>query len=313
MLWLVLTFLFFFFRLMPGDYTDLLFRSGANPEAVAAFKEKWGLDEPLYVQYYNYLINFIQFEFGTSLQYQQSVLGYVRQKIFNSFILIAPAITGGYLLGSGMGIFLGNNQGKATEKYGILPVIAIGTVPLFFLGIVFVIIFAGVLNLFPASGMLSPGVPAEYKDAPWWQVYMTRDFLYHYILPFTAIALRYSYMPTLIMRTSIVEVKNQGFTYYNKITGLPKRARLKHLAKHASLPVITLFPVSMTRAIGGLVLIEIVFNWPGIGSALVNAVLARDFPVVQFVFFLVAAFVLIGNFAVDLIYGFIDPRVSVED
>jgi peptide/nickel transport system permease protein len=210
-------------------------------------------------------------------------------------------------------VFLGTNQGKATEKYGVLPIIFIGTIPLFFLGILFVILFAGVLDWFPTSGMLSPGTSAEFGDRSWWRVYLTGDFAYHYVLPFTAIAIRYSYLPSLIMRTSIVEVKNQGFTYYHRITGLSKRKRLKHLAKHASLPVITLFPVSMTRAIGGLVLIEIVFNWPGIGNALVRAVLARDFPVVQFVFFLVAAFVIIGNYLVDIVYGFVDPRVSVEN
>jgi peptide/nickel transport system permease protein len=85
------------------------------------------------------------------------------------------------------------------------------------------------------------------------------------------------------------------------------------MLKHASLPLITLYPVSMTRAIGGLVLIEIVFNWPGIGFTLVQAVLSRDFPVVQFVFFLVAAFVIVANFGVDIIYGIIDPRVSVGE
>jgi peptide/nickel transport system permease protein len=313
MLWLVLTFLFFFFRLMPGSYTDLLVQGGATPETVAAFEERWGLNDPLHIQYVRYLINFIALDFGESLQFQQSVWEYVSRKIFNSLILVAPGITAGYLLGSSIGVFLGTNQGKATEKYGVLPIIFIGTIPLFFLGILFVILFAGVLDWFPTSGMLSPGTSAEFGDRSWWRVYLTGDFAYHYVLPFTAIAIRYSYLPSLIMRTSIVEVKNQGFTYYHRITGLSKRKRLKHLAKHASLPVITLFPVSMTRAIGGLVLIEIVFNWPGIGNALVRAVLARDFPVVQFVFFLVAAFVIIGNYLVDIVYGFVDPRVSVEN
>lgn len=313
LLGIILTFLFFFFRLMPGNYTDLLARGGASAEAIAAFEERWGLNDPLHVQYIQYIANFVTLDFGESLQYNQSVWNYVKIKILNSLILVGPGITAGYVIGSGLGVLFGTSQGDVIEKYGVLPIIFIGTIPLFFLGILFVIIFAGILEWFPTSGMLSPGTSAEYADSRWWQIYLTKDFVIHYVLPFTAIAVRYSYTPSLIMRTSIIEVKNQGFSYYHRITGLPKRKRLKHLAKHASLPVITLFPVSMTRAIGGLVLIELVFNWPGIGNALVEAVLARDFPVVQFVFFLVAAFVIIGNYVVDLVYGFIDPRVAVDN
>jgi len=115
------------------------------------------------------------------------------------------------------------------------------------------------------------------------------------------------------MRTSVVEILGQDFAYFQRATGLPKINRMKHLAKHASLPVITLYPVSMTRAIGGLVLLETVFNWPGIGLALIEAVLDRDIPVVQFVFFLVAAFVVFGNFVVDIVYGYIDPRISIDE
>ena len=88
--------------------------------------------------------------------------------------------------------------------------------------------------------------------------------------------------------------------------------QLRHIGKHSILPVITVYPISMTRAISGLVLIELVFNWPGIGLALVDAVLARDFPVVQFVFFLTAAFVILANFVIDVLYGVIDPRIDVE-
>ena len=113
------------------------------------------------------------------------------------------------------------------------------------------------------------------------------------------------------MRTSVVEVSGQDFAYYHRVKGLAKSTQLHHIMKHASLPVITLFPVSMTRAIGGLVLVELVFNWPGVGSFLVDAVLFRDFPVVQFVFFLVAIWVILGNYVVDIVYGIIDPRVAV--
>jgi peptide/nickel transport system permease protein len=114
------------------------------------------------------------------------------------------------------------------------------------------------------------------------------------------------------MRTSVVETLGQDFSFYHRMTGMPKFQRMANIAKHSSLPVITVYPATMTRAIGGLVLIETVFNWPGIGFALVQAVLARDFPVVQFVFIVIAAFVISANFLVDVLYARIDPRVGVE-
>jgi peptide/nickel transport system permease protein len=135
----------------------------------------------------------------------------------------------------------------------------------------------------------------------------------HYILPFTAVFLRYLYLPSLIMRTSIVEVLDQDFVLYQRLVGRSKLNRLRQLAKHASLPVLTIYPISMTQAISGLILIETVFNWPGLGFELFKAILNRDFPVLQFVFFIIAVFIIISNFLIDILYGVIDPRVSIDD
>jgi len=313
-LWvLIVAFLFFFFRLMPGDITSLMVHEGADQETIRAFEEKWGLDDPLYVQFWDYMINVFQFDFGDSLQYEASVWEYTSIRIFNSFILIAPGITLGYILGSVWGATIGNIDRPKIEEYGIALAVFVGTFPIFFIGLVFIIVFANNIEFLPTSGILSPEISRAYSDHPWWRQYLTTDFAFHFILPFSVIALRYSSQPALLMRTSMDEVMGQGFSYYNRITGLPKRTRLAHLMRHASLPVITFYPLSMSRAIGGLVLLEYVFSWPGVGSALVGAVFARDYPVVQFIFILVATFILIGNFVVDIVYSIVDPRVSLED
>ncbi len=311
MLWLVLTLLFFFFRLMPGDFTDLMLAGGADPESVESFREEWGLNDPLYVQYWTYLVNFVQLDVGTSIQYRVPVWDHVKIRIFNSFILIAPAITAAYIIGSIVGLIAGRNRGSLFEKYGVLPFIIAGTFPSFFIAIVLVVVFAGWFGWFPTSGMYTPGTRGD--EAAWYSVYFTFDFAAHYVLPFTAVFLRYLYLPTLIMRTSVVEVLGQDFSFYRRMTGVSKFKQRMHTARHASLPVLTLYPVSMTRALGGLVLIEFVFNWPGIGRTLIEAVMARDVPVVMFVFFLIAFFIIIANFIIDIVYGVIDPRVSVTD
>jgi peptide/nickel transport system permease protein len=313
MLWLILTFLFFFFRQMPGSFLDIMLIGGASPEQIAQIKEQWGLNDPLYIQYLRYLVNFVTGDVGTSLSARIPVWELVQMRIFNSFILVAPGITAGFLIGSTVGTLLGIKRGSRFERGGIGFMIFLGTLPIFFLSIIMLMIFSGWLDWFPTSGMLSTMNTGAFEGAAWWKPYTTTDFLLHYTLPLIVITLRYSGLPALIMRTSVVEVMGQDFIYYHRITGLNKLSRIKHVAKHASLPVLTVYPVTMTRAVGGLVLLEVVFDWPGIGFTLVKAVLNRDFPTIQFVFFLVAAFVLIGNLVVDILYGVIDPRVSVDD
>jgi peptide/nickel transport system permease protein len=312
MLWLVLTFLFFLFRLMPGSYSDLMLFRGASPEQVAAFRAKWGLDDPIYVQYVRYLGNALQLDFGHSLQTREPVIQFVKMKIFHSAILIVPAVLFSYSLGSALGTIMGMNRGSLLERYGIVPLIFLGSFPAFFTAIMLIIIFANGLNWFPTSGYISPGVSIEYADSAWWRIYFTESFAMHYVLPFTAVVFRYLYLPALIMRTSVVDILSEDFVDYFNITKLSKTKQRLNIGKHASLPVITLLPISLSRAIGGLVLIEVVFNWPGIGFELVNAVLRRDYAVVQFVFLLIAAFIIIGNFIVDIAYGVIDPRISIS-
>jgi len=308
LLFLIVTFLFFFFRAMPGSYADLLIYRGADPETVAALRAQWGLDDPLHVQYVNYLKNFVSLDMGVSRQFRVPVWDYVNKRILNSFILIAPAITFAYVVGSLIGTLQGTRRGTWFERISVPAIILPGAFPSFFIAMVLVIVFSTWLGLFPAQGMTAP----EVYDV-WWHRYFTWSFATHYVLPFTAVVLRYLLLPTMIMRASVVEVRSQDFFRYQRMVGLSNARRFRHLMKNASLPVITLYPVSMTRAIGGLVLIEVVFNWPGIGNALIEAVLSRDVPVVQFLFILIAIFIVFGNFLVDVVYGVIDPRVEIGD
>jgi peptide/nickel transport system permease protein len=310
--------LFVAFRLMPGDYTSIFAQSGAGPETIDRMKAKWGLDDPLYVQYLRYVGNMLTADVGVSFRFGVDVWDLTKWRLLNSFILVGPAITAAYLVGGIFGGVLGNRRGTNVEKWGISGSILIGAAPAFFTGIILIIVGVDVLNLFPTGGAVSTDTLRTLSEQSNGNVtpldyYQTADFWWHYILPFATIFIKYLYFPTLIMRTNVVEMSDQGFMFYHRLTGITSFDELGKLIKHSSLPVITLYPVSMTRAIGGMVLVEVVFNWPGIGSLLIDSVLARDFPVVQFVFFLVAVWVILGNFAVDVIYGIIDPRVRAGD
>jgi len=313
LLWVVLSLIFVFFRLMPGDFTDFLLYQGANEETIRVTREKWGLDDPLYVQYWNYMMNIMTLDAGTSFQTREPVWQYIRFKLFNTAILALPGITLAYIVGGVLGSLIADKRGSRFERIVITAVTIIGSFPAFFTAILLMIVFGVWLGLFPTGGLISSETRSLYQNAPWWRIYLTKDFLLHYTLPLTAIMLRVLLGPTLIMRTSTVEVTGQDFAYYQKVSGLPYLKRLRHLGRHAVLPLITLYPISLVQAVSGLVLVEVVFNWPGIGWALIQAIGFRDFPVVQLVFFLVAAMVIVANFGIDIFYGVIDPRVSVED
>jgi len=284
---------------------------GASPESIAAFEQKWGLNDPLYLQYVRYTMNLIQGDLGNSIRFQQPVWKLVQMKIFHTLILVAPGITSAYLIGSIYGTLAGMKRGSFLEKYGSIPILFFGAFPSFVTSIFLVIIFSGWLNIFPSSGLMNVRLYNELGEVAWWRPYLSTDFLSHYALPYFAILIRYTYFPSLLMRTSVVEVADQPFMFYHKITGLSRIEYLKRLAHHSSMPLVTMYPISLTRAIGGLVLIETVFNWPGIGVTLIQSVVARDFPVMMFVFFIIASFVIIANYLVDLFYVIIDPRLDI--
>ena len=308
LVFVVATFLFFIFRMMPGDYATMMAQQGAGPEEMEALREQWGLNEPLHVQYFRYLANLLTGEAGTSRATNQPVVSYILPYLANSLILIIPAIIISFLLGSLYGGLLGIKSGTKLERYGIFPPTIVGTTPDFFIGMVVIFVFATQLGLLPTGGIASAET-YQLTDSNW-EIYATADFWLHYIAPFLAIVLKYLYYPALVMRGSVVEVSGQEFQRYKKLAGLDPFMRFRSLLKHASLPVITLLPPVTATAISGLVLIEIVFNWPGIGKLVFDSVLERDTPVIQFVFLLIAIWIIFGNLVVDVLYTVIDPRIS---
>lgn len=308
LIWGIASFLFIAFRMMPGDYATMLAGDGASPEYVEQVREDWGLNDPLYVQYWEFITNLATGDAGESRATGDPVFEFVGTSLANSMVLVLPAILTAYFIGSIYGTILGMTKNELLEKYGIIPPTVIGTMPQFFFGILLIVVMAGWLDLFPTGGIASLETHRQTNSV--WELYMTTDFVRHYVLPFLTITVALLYYPTLVMRSSVMEVKGQEFTHYRRVMGVGPRVRFKHIMKHASLPVITLLPSWTATSISGLVVIEMVFNWPGIGSALLAAVLARDTPVLQAVFLLVAIWIIVGNFLVDIFYTVVDPRIT---
>ncbi|MFB6170603.1 MAG: ABC transporter permease [Haloarculaceae archaeon] len=309
LIWAIATALFLAFHLMPGDYATQLLRGGASAEQVQRVRETWGLNEPLYVQYFDWLKNMLMGNAGTSHQFGRPVVDVVAGALRNSLVLAIPGVIVAFIVGSLYGTLMGNNPDSKLDRYGILAPNLVGTTPDFFVAIVLLFVFVEVLGWFPAGSIASIEV---VKQTSGLGLFLTASFWYHYTLPFLTIVIKYMYYPTLVMRGSVVEVRNQEFATYQRLLGLGSWTRFKHIMKHASLPVITVLPAVTATSISGLVLIEFVFNWPGIGQLLFKSVLARDTPVIQFVFLLIAIWIVLGNFVVDIVYTIVDPRITIE-
>lgn len=306
-LWVVATILFFLFRLMPGDPTVAYIDTNFNEEQVRQLKRSFGLDRPLHEQYVLYLGNLAVGEFGDSFHQKQPVLKVLLSVLPNTIILTLTSLFVAYVFGSLAGAWLAWRRGTWVEGVMIPLVLTLRAAPEFWLGMVLLSIFGFQLGWFPSGGANSAG--AFYTSE--WQRITSADFLRHLVLPAATLALYLQGLPLLLMRSNMLDVMSEDFITMARMKGLSTRAIvLRHAARNALLPVATAFALGFGASIGGNVVIETVFSWPGLGRLLVSAVAASDYPVAQGAFFIISVVLVVMNFVADLLYSALDPRVS---
>ena len=306
-LWVVATILFFLFRLMPGDPTVAYIDTNFNEEQVRQLKRSFGLDRPLHEQYVLYLGNLAVGEFGDSFHQKQPVLKVLLSVLPNTIILTLTSLIVAYVFGSLAGAWLAWRRGTWVEGVMIPLVLTLRAAPEFWLGMVLLSIFGFQLGWFPSGGANSAG--AFYTSE--WQRITSADFLRHLVLPAATLALYLQGLPLLLMRSNMLDVMSEDFITMARMKGLSARAIvLRHAARNALLPVATAFALGFGASIGGNVVIETVFSWPGLGRLLVSAVAASDYPVAQGAFFIISVVLVVMNFVADLLYSALDPRVS---
>lgn len=302
----IATILFFLFR-QVGSPIGLHISDNMSPEQIRAVRASFGLDEPLYVQFLNYLGNIVTLEFGHSFYYSSPVQDIVVERLYNSLFLTVPSILIGYFFGVLGGVYLGWNRGNYKERFGLTLALVFRSTPRFWLGLVLLFVFGSVFGLFPMSGMLPPGT--EFDS--YLQLVTMPAFYNHIVLPIVSMTLYLMGLPLLLMRTSLFEVINEDFIEIVRAKGATERRIMyRHAARNALLPVTTAFGVAIGYSFGGNLLVETVFSYPGIGRLMVNSVFRGDFPVAQFSFLMMAGVILLMNLVVDLLYGYLDPRVT---
>jgi peptide/nickel transport system permease protein len=275
-------------------------------EVKADLREKWGLDRPLIPdQLVAYIASLAQGDLGLSYKYRgQPVTEVIGSRVWPTVILFGLGEIIAIVAGMALGAYAGWRRGGAVDYVGNGLSLILYSTPYFVLGMFLLVIFATGLGWFPTFGMLTPG--AQY-DSFFEQLL---DFLHHLVLPLATVSLGLIGLYSILMRSSIIETLSEDYVQTARAKGLPDDRVLRtHALPNALLPAVTIVAIQFGYVIAGAITAEIVFNWPGLGTLTVDALAARDYPVLQGIFLLLAVSVVIANLAADLVYSMLDPRV----
>lgn len=285
---LVVTFAFVVLRL-SGDPALIILGPETPPEAIAAFRKSWGLDDPLWEQYFRYFIAIAQGELGRSMRDGRAAIDLVSERIPATLALTLPALALKLGIGIPAGIFAALHRGSLADRAIMLMSVAGFTVPSFVLGLVLVLVFAVQLGWLPSGG---------------------QDSWRHAILPVLTLGIGGAAVLARFTRSAMLEVLGQPYIPTASAKGVPWRhVVMGHALPNAAIPTVTIIGFMVGSLIAGAVVVESVFSWPGVGRLLVVAVANRDLAVVQCILLLVAATMVAANLTVDFLYGFLDPRL----
>lgn len=305
-LFAIATFNFLLFRILPGDPLRLLARSGnLSAEAIARLKDLFGLDQPQWMQYLIYLKNIVTGQFGMSITYRRPVIDIISERLFNTLVLLAVATIIVVLIGIGTGIIAAMKRGSKTDRVLVVASMIGWSLPTFWTGLMLIIVFGVFMHALPIAGVLTPGM--SYSSI--WAV--VADFARHLILPTIALVVVDMAQFFLITRSALVDVLTEDYVLTAKGKGLSANMVLwRHALPNAMLPIITTLTLYVSLVIGGAIQVETIFSYPGMGMLMYDAVLKRDYPILEASFFLLASVTIISNFISDLVYMIIDPRVK---
>lgn len=286
---LVLTFVIFLLARLVGDPVPLILGTEATKEDMQFLRKQFGLDKPLLVQYLNFLTNIVQGDFGNSFRYRVSAMGLVLPALWATFKLVGSAMVLSVCIGLPLGILSSMKpRGRLSRLVGWYAA-AGESIPSFWFALMLMLVFAVTLGVLPSSGYGT------------WQ---------HYVLPVTTLALFSSASLAALTRANMVSAMQSDFVKMERNLGLPELVIVfKHALRNASLPIITYLGLQFGVLLGGAVVTERIFAWPGVGQVLVEAIFTRDFPIIQAGVLVTAFCFMLINLGVDALATVLDPRV----
>jgi len=303
LVYVVTTIIFLVIHIIPGDPAMLLLSGGGvdpAPEVVAAMRRQLGLDQPILTQYWDYVAGVMRGDFGHSFQDDHPVAEEIAKRLPRTIELIVAAAILSVITGIPLGILAALRHGKIVDRGLALMAGLMLSVPVFVTGTLMVLLFAQKLNWVPAGGFVSWS-----KDPVQHLIYL--------LMPATTIAIGFSAAIFRMTRTTVLETLKRDWVRTARAKGLPNNTVLRrHVVRNALGPVMTVIGLNMGTLLGGTVLVEYVFNWPGLSGFLVVAVENRDYPEVQGIVLVISFLFIMLNLLVDLLYSVLDPRIRLE-
>jgi peptide/nickel transport system permease protein len=299
---------FLLLQLAPGDAADVLAgeAGSATPEYMAQLRARFGLDQPVYIQLLLYIGNVVTLNLGFSFRHNMPVLELILGRLWPTLLLMGTTL----VVSVSVGVLLGLLAATRVHSWGdnlisILAIIAYAT-PLFWIGLMLIVLFSINLGWFPASGMET--VAAFYEG--WDRVV---DIAWHLVLPALTLSFFYLALYTRLMRATVLEQQGMDYVTTAEAKGLTERQiTFRHILRNAILPVVTMVGIQLGSLLGGSVIVESVFGWPGLGLLAYQSLFARDFNLLLGIFFFSACLVVIANLLVDLLYVALDPRIEIR-
>ncbi len=292
---------FLILHLAPGDPALVILGPKATAASLAQLRHELGLDQPFLVQYFRWLGRVLQGDWGRSIQLKREVLPLVLQRFQATVYLTLFSAFLAIIFGIPAGIISATRQYTLWDRASMIGVLLGFSMPVFWLGIILQIVFSIWLGVLPVSGMQSPN-----QTGAW-------DMLRHLILPAVTLATGAAVIIARMTRSSMLEVLQQDYIRAVRAKGQSERAVIyRHALRNALIPVVTVVGLQVGYLLGGDILVEIVYSWPGIGLLMMNGITARDFPLVQGAILLVATSYVVVNLVVDVLYAYVDPRIHYQ-
>jgi ABC-type dipeptide/oligopeptide/nickel transport system permease component len=293
---------FLVLHLSPGDPAEIMLGSQASQADVARLRADLGLDEPLPLQYARWMAHVLQGDLGRSIRLRQPVLGEVLIRFRATLILTTTALFLSTVCGIALGVLSAARPRSLVDRLSTLGSIFGASMPSFWLGLVLMVCFSLWLGWLPASGMYGAHGTGGLAD-----------LLSHLALPAVTLAAASTTIIARLTRSTMLDILRQDFVRTARAKGLVERGVvLRHALRNALIPTVTVVGVQAGYLLGGAILTETVFAWPGVGTLMIQGILARDFPLVQGCVLVIALGFVLFNLAVDLLYAFLDPRIRYE-
>jgi peptide/nickel transport system permease protein len=302
----VLIFNFFLFRVMGDPTTQLARLPRASPEEIANLRQQYGLDKPLLGQFADYMGDTVTLDLGISQRTRETVWSEIWHALPWTLLLVGTGTVLAVLIGAWLGVIAATRRGTRSDT-GLLGFsLFTYAAPEYWLGILLILLFAVAIPILPAGQQVTPG-----KEFDSWLAEAV-DVAQHLVLPATAVMLMLLGQFFLIMRSSMVDVLTEDFITVKRATGLPwDRVVRRHAVPNALLPLVTISAIQLGAVVGGLITIETIFSWPGLGELEYNAINDKDFPMLQGCFLVFSVGVILANVVADCLYFYLDPRVQV--